>query len=106
MAFWGAPLDDPDHARHAVDAALAMQARLPAIHAEMAARGWPALRLNIGINTGTVVVGESVNFDGGLDWLREAGVNVIDLQDAECIEMLGDWIAANSETWNEDIGED
>ena len=58
MAFWGAPLDDPDHARHAVAAALAMQARLPAIHAEMAARGWPALRLNIGINTGTVVVGD------------------------------------------------
>ena len=57
-------------------------------------------------NIGTVVVGESVNFDGGLDWLREAGVNVIDLQDAECIEMLGSWIAANPETWNEDIGED
>ena len=58
MAFWGAPLDDPDHARHAVDAAQAMLARLPAIHAEMAAQGWPALQLNIGINTGTVVVGD------------------------------------------------
>ncbi len=58
MAFWGAPLDDPDHARHAVAAAQAMLARLPAIHADLAARGWPALQLHIGINTGTVVVGD------------------------------------------------
>jgi adenylate cyclase len=58
MAFWGAPLDDADHARHAVDAAQAMLARLPQIHAELAAKGWPALQLNIGINTGTVVVGD------------------------------------------------
>ena len=56
-------------------------------------------------NIGTVVVGESVNFSGGLDWLREAGVEVIDLHSEECIAMLGDWIAANPETWNEDIGE-
>lgn len=58
MAFWGAPLDDPDHARHAVQAALAMRQRLPQIHAELAAQGWPALQLNIGINTGTMVVGD------------------------------------------------
>ncbi|HQC95685.1 MAG TPA: adenylate/guanylate cyclase domain-containing protein [Aquabacterium sp.] len=58
MAFWGAPLDDPDHARHAVDAAQAMLARLPAIQAEMAAHGWPALQINIGVNSGTVVVGD------------------------------------------------
>jgi len=58
MAFWGAPLDDPDHARHAVAAALAMRARLPAIQAELASRGWPALELNIGINTGSMVVGD------------------------------------------------
>ncbi len=58
MAFWGAPLDDPDHARHAVDAAQAMLARLPQIHAELAARGWPTLQLNIGINTGNMVVGD------------------------------------------------
>lgn len=55
---------------------------------------------------GTVVVGESVNFDGGLDWLREAGVTVIDLADERCIDMMRDWIAANPELWNEDIGED
>src|SRR4249919_3363412 len=57
-------------------------------------------------NIGTVVVGESVNFRGGIDWLRENGVNVVDLADAECVEMLGSWIAANPEVWNEDIGED
>jgi creatinine deaminase len=57
-------------------------------------------------NIGTVVVGESVNFQGGIDWLREAGVNVIDLQNRECIDLLGDYIRANPEVWNEDIGED
>lgn len=57
-------------------------------------------------NIGAVVVGESVNFPGGLDWLREAGVEVIDLHSAECIRLLGDWIAAHPEVWNEDIGED
>jgi creatinine deaminase len=55
---------------------------------------------------GKVVVGESVNFAGGLDWLREAGVEVADLRSQECIEMLGDFIAAHPELWNEDIGED
>jgi cytosine deaminase len=54
---------------------------------------------------GTVIVGESVNFQGGIDWLRENGVEVIDLNSAECIEMLGEYIAANPEIWNEDIGE-
>ena len=57
-------------------------------------------------NIGTVVVGESVNFRGGIGWLRETGVEVIDLADERCIAMLGDWIAANPEIWNEDIGED
>lgn len=56
-------------------------------------------------NIGTVVVGESVNFAGGLDWLRASGVTAIDLADTGCITMLGDWIAANPELWNEDIGE-
>ena len=57
-------------------------------------------------NIGTVVVGESVTFQGGIDWLRESGVNVIDLQSEECITMLGDYIRANPEVWNEDIGEE
>lgn len=55
---------------------------------------------------GTVVVGESVNFEGGVDWLKENGVRVIDLNSAECIEMLGEYIANNPAIWNEDIGED
>mgnify|MGYP003576449788 CR=1 FL=1 len=56
-------------------------------------------------NIGTVVVGESVNFAGGLDWLREAGVHVVELDDERCITMMRDWISANPELWNEDIGE-
>ncbi len=55
---------------------------------------------------GTVVVGESVNFSGGIEWLRENGVKVVDLESKECIEMLANYIAANPEVWNEDIGEE
>jgi cytosine/creatinine deaminase len=55
---------------------------------------------------GTVVVGESVNFSGGLDWLRENGVEVIDLGSQECIEMLAAYTTAHPEIWNEDIGEE
>ncbi|MBS1796444.1 MAG: nucleoside deaminase [Acidobacteria bacterium] len=55
---------------------------------------------------GTVVVGESVNFEGGIDWLRENGVEVIDLGSKECAEMLKAYTDANPEVWNEDIGED
>jgi len=55
---------------------------------------------------GAVVVGEAVNFPGGLDELRANGVEVIDLHSAECIRLLGDWIAAHPEVWNEDIGEE
>jgi len=53
---------------------------------------------------GTVVVGESVNFAGGIDWLRENGVRVIDLRSAECVDMLARFIRANPGVWNEDIG--
>jgi cytosine/creatinine deaminase len=53
---------------------------------------------------GRVVVGESVNFPGGIDWLRENGVAVVDLASAECIEMFGSWIAGNPDLWGEDIG--
>lgn len=54
---------------------------------------------------GTVIVGESVNFPGGLDWLREHGVTVIDLRDPDCIRLLADYIAAHPDVWHEDIGE-
>src|SRR3982751_2246629 len=56
-------------------------------------------------NIGTVVVGESVNFAGGLDWLRENGVRVIDLRSAECIDLLAGFIRKHPELWAEDIGE-
>ena len=55
---------------------------------------------------GTVVVGESRTFEGGLDWLREHGVKVIELDDTECRELLEGYIAEHPEVWNEDIGED
>jgi creatinine deaminase len=53
---------------------------------------------------GTVVAGESLNFAGGLDWLREAGVKVVDLESQECIQILAEYIEAHREVWNEDIG--
>lgn len=56
-------------------------------------------------NIGSVVVGESVNFQGGIDWLRENGVEVIDLHNRECIEMMSEFITAKPELWAEDIGE-
>jgi cytosine deaminase len=55
-------------------------------------------------NIGTVLIGESVNFNGGADWLKEAGVTIIDLASAECIEMMATWIRRNPALWNEDIG--
>jgi cytosine/creatinine deaminase len=53
---------------------------------------------------GKVIVGESVNFQGGIDWLRENGVNVVDLNSQECIRMLRRFIDENPAVWNEDIG--
>jgi cytosine/creatinine deaminase len=55
---------------------------------------------------GTVILGESQNFRGGIDWLRENGVEVIDLANHECVSMLADFIRANPALWNEDIGEE
>ena len=55
---------------------------------------------------GTLVVGESVNFLGGIDWLRENGIEVIDLHSHECVDLLANYIAANPAVWHEDIGEE
>jgi creatinine deaminase len=57
-------------------------------------------------NIGVVVVGESVNFRGGMDWLQENGIKVIDLASKECEHMLAQFIAENPGLWHEDIGED
>ena len=54
---------------------------------------------------GTVIVGESVNFQGGIDWLRENGLEVIDLQSRECIDLLSKYVSEHPEVWKEDIGE-
>ena len=55
---------------------------------------------------GTVVVGESRNFQGGLAWLRSLGVQVIDLDSQECASMLAKYIRENPEVRNEDIGQE
>src|SRR5580658_10817696 len=55
---------------------------------------------------GALVVGESRNFQGGVEWLRSLGVRVIDLDSEECAVMLGDYNRANPAVWNEDIGRD
>ncbi|WP_121256393.1 nucleoside deaminase [Nocardioides ferulae] len=51
-----------------------------------------------------VVIGENRNFLGGEELLRRRGVEVVVLDDPDCVEMMGSFIAANPELWNEDIG--
>ena len=92
MAFWGAPVDDPEHARQGVLAALAMQARLLEVNEMIRGRGWPPIRIGIGVNSGTMsvgdmgskvrraytVMGDAVNLGSRLEGLtREYGVGVI-----------------------------
>ncbi|MGW0945070.1 nucleoside deaminase [Streptomyces sp. NPDC002623] len=52
-----------------------------------------------------VVVGEAVTFHGGHDWLAEHGVEIVLVDDPECVEMMRDFIKSNPALWNEDIGE-
>ncbi len=58
MAFWGAPMDDAQHARNGVLAALEMQAECVALNERFAARGWPTLKIGVGVNSGRVRVGD------------------------------------------------
>jgi len=58
MAFWGAPVADADHARHAVITAMEMQAALPAVNRTLAQHGWPELHIGVGVNTGEMTVGD------------------------------------------------
>jgi len=55
---------------------------------------------------GTLVVGESRTFQGGLDWLRSLGVVVIDLDAEACVDLMRAFIHEHPDVWNEDIGED
>ncbi|WP_425841506.1 nucleoside deaminase [Streptomyces fractus] len=52
-----------------------------------------------------VIIGEARTFHGGHDWLAEHGVEIVLLDDPECVGLMKDFIAAKPELWNEDIGE-
>jgi adenylate cyclase len=92
MAFWGAPLDDPEHVNNTVMAAMEMQARAVQLRETFAAKGWPELFLGIGVNTGIMnvgnmgsrfrmaytVMGDAVNLAARLEGLsRQYGVGII-----------------------------
>jgi cytosine deaminase len=53
-----------------------------------------------------VVIGENRSFVGGEDYLRSRGVEVVILDDEDCVELMRAFVAAHPEVWNEDIGED
>ena len=92
MAFWGAPVADPQHARQAVAAALAMQGELTRLNERFAKRGWPEVQIGIGINTGAMnvgdmgsklrkaytVIGDAVNVAARLEGLtRQYGIGIL-----------------------------
>ncbi len=92
MAFWGAPVADPQHARQAVLAGIEMAATAERLNTEFAARGWPAIHIGIGISTGEMrvgdmgssfrrqytVMGDAVNLGSRLEGLtKEYGVVVL-----------------------------
>jgi len=92
MAFWGAPLDDPDHAQNAMEAAQQMEFMVHELAKEFTARGWPAIQIGIGLNTGTMnvgnmgsefrmaytVLGDAVNLGARLEGLtKQYGVHTI-----------------------------
>lgn len=52
-----------------------------------------------------IVIGENVTFRGAEDWLRSEGVELVVLNDAECITLMQDFIKSNPDLWNEDIAE-
>jgi adenylate cyclase len=58
MAFWGAPVADPEHAKHAVQAALDMQAAAKTLNEKFSAKGWPTFKIGIGVNSGVMRVGD------------------------------------------------
>lgn len=54
---------------------------------------------------GTVVVGEARTFQGGVEWLRQQEVRIVEMDSTECAELLGKFIVENPKLWHEDIGE-
>ena len=92
MAFWGAPLEDPQHANHGVGAALAMQAKLQELKVTYEQRGWPKIAVGLGLSTGDMtvgdmgskvrkaytVMGDAVNLGSRLEGItRQYGVGII-----------------------------
>lgn len=92
MAFWGAPLRDPQHATSAVTAALKMVDAIAGVNEDFQQRGWPAIRMGVGINSGSMnvgdmgsefrmaytVMGDAVNLGSRLEGLtRVYGVNIV-----------------------------
>jgi adenylate cyclase len=92
MSFWGAPLEDPEHARQALYAAMDMMVELKIMQKDFESRGWPPVNIGIGLNTGNMnvgnmgsefrmaytVLGDSVNLGARLEGLtKEYGVNII-----------------------------
>jgi adenylate cyclase len=92
MSFWGAPLHDDQHALHGVEAALTMQKRIRALDSEFAKKGWPPLNIGVGLNCGTMnvgdmgskfrraytVMGDAVNIASRLEGLtKEYGVGIL-----------------------------
>ena len=65
---------------------------------------WYCSGLIVQFQIGKVVVGESRTFRGGIDWLRERGVDVLDLDSPECVDLLTAFIEAHRDVWHEDIG--
>ena len=66
---------------------------------------WYCSGLVVQFGIGKVIVGESRTFRGGMDWLRERGIEVVDLDSPECVQLLESFIAACPHVWHEDIGE-
>jgi adenylate cyclase len=104
MAFWGAPMSDEHHARDAVLGALAMQVALAELNPQLEARGWPPVRIGVGVNTGRMSVGnmgsefrmaytvmaDAVNLASRLEALtRQYGVGVLagEATRAECPDI-------------------
>ena len=65
---------------------------------------WYCSGLVYQFNIGAVVIGESQNFYGGHDWLIEKGVEVLIVDDADCVTILETFIHEHPEIWHEDIG--
>ena len=66
---------------------------------------WYCSGLIVQFQIGKVIVGESRTFRGGIDWLRQRGVEVLDIDSAECANLLTTFIEAYPDVWDEDIGE-